>query len=509
MNRISTKIKVSRWLAGLLFFLPVLSLPFIFSQYNIYWDDLLKFRWLELSLISTGSVTFFTIILGLFLGWVLGHEDRASAKWLTILSLLPLTIPGWFQGMIWSRIFDLSSFALSPLFQYFWVQVIDLTPWSFMLFYSYFRFQPRFEEEFLCSLGISKKWRLIKIQLPRLLVPILSSVIIIGLQVWSDYSVAAWLGLRTLSVAVQDLWLSFDRPAAALAPAIVLLVGVILLLLSCSLWLSRWPRNHNPNIMYGSKRNISDIQSSSNFWLLGLCFFYPLISYVIPIGTLVFWWIDHPQAGVQPLVLWPQIYMLLLQGFGTVIGVGCLVYWGHRFINHRGFPSFLQVMAIVSFGVPAVMVGISVLYWSLNGIFGLELLFNPVYSILPLIWALMVRYAVFPVFFVTNGQKRLSRGYERMASVYGLNRWDLWTRFQGPLVFPFLFVGLLLTFLGAIQDLDLVLMLQPYGYDTLTLNLYQMASLDLLPATALRGGIFVLFSLYPVLTIGRWLTREL
>lgn len=516
MRSILTKPSLYWFLVGLVF-LPLLSIPLIFPWWKTTWDSLLLTGWFINSLLLTSIVTFFVLMGGMVVGLLLSRLEGGVARVLILANLLPLTIPGWFKGMIWNRLFEtLPAWAAllveQPLLATAWVHFLNLVPWSFMIFYAHFRLRSPHEEHLYA--GCHSRWFVIsKVHLPRILPSCVIVGLIVSISTWSDYSISSLLGLRTLTVAAYELWLNLGKQDSAMAPVLLLLGGVFLFGFLPLTIFARFPRHIYHD---GSSYRFPSSEVSYKYLRLFVCTLYPLLGFILPVLQLGYWWHRHPQVGVVVRKLLIQSFSLGIQGMSVVLGCAVLLYLLHDFYHgqrrHMDPGSsvldrrmIVKALALLGYTLPPTLLGLSVLFWAYSGEFDLMKWFSPANSSFHLIWSMILHYFIFFIFFTWEAQSRLSPEFGRICYQYNVPRSRLWFRFMGPMMRPYLLSAAMLTLISGLQDLELTLLLQPYSYDTITLALYRLGSADMMPATSLQGFIMILFSFYPVVTIGRWL----
>jgi len=125
-------------------------------------------------------------------------------------------------------------------------------------------------------------------------------------------------------------------------------------------------------------------------------------------------------------------------------------------------------------------------------------------SIFAVIFAYIVRFAAIANGTIDSGIKQIPRSIDFAPASLGANLPIMLTKIHLPLLKPSIWVAWLLVFIEAMKELPAVLLLRPFNFETLSTQIYQLISDEMLEQGALGAIFIVLLGLLPII----WLNRD-
>jgi iron(III) transport system permease protein len=125
-------------------------------------------------------------------------------------------------------------------------------------------------------------------------------------------------------------------------------------------------------------------------------------------------------------------------------------------------------------------------------------------SIFAIIFAYLVRFAAIANGTIDSGIKQIPKSLDYAPASLGAGLGKTLTRVHLPLLKSSIWVAWLLVFVEAMKELPAVLLLRPFNFETLSTQIYQLISNEMLEQGALGAILIVLLGLFPII----WLNRS-
>ena len=105
---------------------------------------------------------------------------------------------------------------------------------------------------------------------------------------------------------------------------------------------------------------------------------------------------------------------------------------------------------------------------------------------------------------IESAQLRISPSIDEAARNLGASSWHRWARIRLPLLRPAILSALILIWIDVIKEMPITLMTRPFGWDGLSIRIFELTSEGLWQKAALPAACLVLFAAAPVW----WLARQ-
>ena len=487
------------------------------------WPSLLGTTLVLLALTLLGS-----LVLGAGLAWLTTayrFPGRRSLQWLLVL---PTAVPGYILGLVWSSLLSypgpvqtgwravLGQDAPFPPVQTLPVAAAVLTltlyPYVYLLARIAFRDSAATPYGAARTLGLRPLAAARRIVLPLARPALAAGGLLVCLEVLSDFATVQYFGVDTLSVGIYRVWRGqFDRPAASLLALLVLLLA--LGLLAGERWLRRGARYSSP---LRSTTPMAPLALSGwRAWAAcGACVSVLLVAVGVPLVTLALWSTTTPLQGpggsLDPAFLAAAANSVLLaaQAAALVVVLSLLLVHADRVDGRRRISLGVQT-TVSGYAVPGPVLAIGALLVLAAARDLLDRLGLPgggplvTGSVLVLV---VVYTARFLALGYTSTEARLasvSPSLTAAALSLGVRPRSVLTRVHLPLARPGVAVAAVLVAVDALKELPIVLLLRPFGFDTLSVRVWQLTADSRYEMAGLPALTIVLVAMVPVVLLFR------
>jgi len=456
------------------------------------WQRIIQTRLIKLlsnTMLLVLTVTAGTTLLGVSMAWLTERTDVPGRKIFRWLLALPLAIPPYIGAIVhlallrprggllsqWMEGINLPSIHL-PNPTGFWgaafVLIIFSFPYVFLLSGAAFRSENASYYESARMLGRTPWQTFWQVTIPAIRPGITAGALLVSLDILSEYGTVALLRFETFSSAIfVQLAGRYDRSAASILSGVLILLALI--------------------ILYGEFRTQGRAQftqigshwrpatlihlGKQRKWGFLALFFTVLVSFIIPMGLLLFWStqgiLDNQtftgmQIGSRGLAsfIFNSVWSSGLAAFLAVLfSIPIAIY----VVRHPGKVSRLfSRLSQVGYAIPGVVVALSLVM--------LVNRFLPFLYATPLVvvMAYVVRYIPQAVRSSESAMRQLSPNLEEASRLLKRNAIQTFIQVNLPLILPGLLTGSALVFLSSLKELPATLLLRPAGYETLAVRVW-------------------------------------
>jgi iron(III) transport system permease protein len=346
-----------------------------------------------------------------------------------------------------------------------------------------------------------------RIVLPLARPSLAAGALLVALEVLSDFATVQYFGVDTLSVGIFRVWRGqFDRPAATVLAMLVLLLA--LALLGGERWLRRGARFSSP--LRDTTPMAAVRLTGGRAWAAtAACSLVLLLAVGIPVLTLALW---STTAGIGDATRFftaaANSVLLAGQVAAVVVVLSVLLVHAARVDGRRRIQ--LGVQATVSgYAVPAPVLAIGALLALAAARSGLDALGLPGGGglVTGSVLALVVVYtARFLALGYTTTEARLASVSPSLTSAalsLGARPRRVLTGVHLPLARSGIAVAATLVAVDALKELPIVLLLRPFGFDTLAVHVWQLAADSRYEMAGLPALTIVAVAMIPVVLLFR------
>ncbi len=331
---------------------------------------------------------------------------------------------------------------------------------------------------------------------PTLRPAIAGGAALVAMEVMNAYATPVYLGFETLSTGVFRTWFALgDLPSATRLAAFVL---VIIFVLLSTERIGRGRKGYGagrPSRDDGAAKNI---RPSTKILLTGAIVIPPLLGFGLPVMQLVLWALGGGSglSFTAASGVWGEVAMttfrtvaLAAAGTAVILGIALLVNFT-SYLRPGRLMSVLRGAAGIGYAVPGTVIAIGVL--AVFRIFSLvdERLFF-FGTLGGLIFAYAARYSAVAVQPLRAAFERHHRNTVDAARSLGSPPWRVLSAVILPVFTPTITSAALLVAIDIIKDLPMTLLLRPFNFSTLAVDVYRLAMDERLPEAAPRALLLV------------------
>jgi iron(III) transport system permease protein len=336
---------------------------------------------------------------------------------------------------------------------------------------------------------------------------------LVMMETLTDFATVQYFNVKTVSVGVYLVWKgSWNFDTAASLALLVLLFAVAVL--AGERLLRGRARYHQAG---GRGRGLqpSLLRGWRAWAATATCVAALGAGFVVPVLQLLVWAVRNAMSDPAGL-LDPRFvdYLVNSLAVASIAALACVllsVLMGHgvRLGGGRMVRSAAQVTTF-GYAVPGAVVGIGVLLAFAHLDSALESLGVPggtgllaTGSVLGILYAYVVRFLAPAYQAVDASFAKVSPTMTQSAMSLGAGPARVLAKVHLPLVRPGVAVALVLVMIDAVKELPIVLLLRPFGFTTVSVWVYELASENFWEKAALPALVIVALAVVPVLFLFR------
>lgn len=473
------------------------------------------------------GVTLGTVVLGAGLAWLVTVHRFPGSRVFRWLLVLPLAMPAYVLGFVFLAIFDAPGPVQSGLRATFGPDVwfpdvrslpaaalvlsLSLYPYVYLLVRSALLEQAPATFEAARTLGASRTRAAVRVVLPLARPSLAAGLALVLMETLTDFATVSYFNVETVSVGVYQVWKGqFDRAAATELAGLVLLFAVAVM--AAERLLRGRARYHQKG---GRGRGLATVRlTGAPRWLAtGTCAAVLAAAFGLPAAQLL-WWSGADLLRGATNLLDPRYAGYLTNSLfvGAIAAVSCaaiglLITHSTRMAGGR-LTRIAAQATTVGYAIPGVVVAIGVLIAFAHLDTGLEALGVPggtgllvTGSVIGIIYAYVVRFLALSYQSIDASFTKVSPSMTASALSLGASPARVLGRVHLPLVRTGVVTALVLVTIDALKELPIVLLLRPFGFDTLSVWTYQLASESRWESAALPALTIVAVALVPVVLL--------
>lgn len=534
---------LDRWQLAALFLAALVLAPLgvvlfsIFDETNDVWRHFVQtslFSLIANTLWLGLGVAVGTTLLGVSLAWLTAACDFPGRRWLEWALMLPLALPPYVVAFVSIGLFDFTGPIQTALrerlgLETVWfpkirstggvivVMTLTLYPYLYMLVRNAFLTQGRRAIEVAQSLGQGRRHGFFRVALPMARPWIAGGLALVLMETLADFGTVSIFNYDTFTTAIYKAWFGlFSLSAAAQLASLLVLIVFIVLLVEQQL------RFHRRFSQAGrsSPAERSRLQGVGGWIAFAYVFAVFLIAFVVPVGQLSIWAyrVIEEDADLQYLAFLGHSLFLggaaaLLTGLCALVLVSAarlrndlLTRLAVR-VATLGYALPGSVLAVGIF-IPLIWIDKQILSW-VKVLFGLEIGFVLNGSLAAMLLAYLIRFMAVAHGAIDSAMNRVTPSLEETARSLGLSGFALLRKVYFPILRGGLITAALLVFVDVMKEMPITLMTRPFGWDTLSVRIFEMTSEGEWERAALPAMVLVLTGFIPILLLTRYSGREI
>lgn len=471
------------------------------------------------------------LVLGAGLAWLTAAHVFPGSKAFSWLLVLPLAMPGYILGFVTQ-----STFGFTGPVQGWWrdtfgreawfppidsmggaivVFTLVLYPYVFLLARAALRDQAAGAYEVARSLGAGSVEAARRVVLPLARPALAAGVSVVMMETLTDFATVQYFGVDTVTVGVFRIWRgTFDREAASELALLVLLFALVIIGLERAF---RGRARFGQAAGAGGGFSPRRLHGRQAVAATSVCSLVLVLAVVAPVAQLV-WWAVREATGPRGTPATDRFADYLVDSLflANITAVLCLVIAvvlvnGQRFSSGRVSRISSRLVA-VGYAVPGPVVAIGVLLvlvalddalgWLGIGTLGLVV----TGSVIGLVYAYAIRFLAPGLNAIEAGLEQVPDEVTASARVLGARPAEVARRIHLPLSKASVATALVLVGVDALKELPIVLLLRPFGFETLSVWVFGLATESRFQQAALPALAIIAFAVIPVLVLSRQLS---
>lgn len=529
-------------LIALLVALPILALMVMAGSGNL--ESLSR---LGVTILPKASMTTALLLLGLA---VVAGSIGAISAWLTSFFefpgrrifvwalMLPLAVPTYisayaftefftFTGPVQSILRAAGGFA-SPRDYWFpeirslggavFVLSFVLYPYVFLSVRALFFVQGKRAIEAGILLGAGQGRILTHILLPLARPALALGIILAMMEAINDIGAMEYLGVQTLTFSIFSIWVNQGDMAGSAQLALILLFLVLALIVG-----ERLARGQQRFSEIGSASTVRFERISLSGAKAGLAFllcFIPVgMGFGVPFVILSTYGVRYMLSGLDPRLLDALATSIVLAGIAALVTVVLALVLSYAVRVHGSRTmGFLVRFASVGYAMPGTIIALGIFLpiatfdnfvdARMRELFGLSTGLLLTGSGATLIFAYVVRFMAVAEGSIDAGFKKISTNLDDAARSFGRSRWQVFKRILLPLMRPAIATAALLVFIDSLKELSATLVLRPFGIETTSIYIHDLASRGRIEEAGLASLLLILAGMVPVAVLTRTVLRD-
>jgi len=473
-----------------------------------------------------------SLVFGVLAAAFIVHTDVLGKKLLRWLLLLPLAMPAYLVAYLYTDMFDYAGpiqrtlrgwFGWQSPHDYWFFDIrtlpgaalvisLVLFPYTYMLTRTAFEHQDQNLLRAGRLLGLSAKQSFFKVALPLARPAIAVAASLVLMETLADFATVNYFSVNTLTTAIYDTWLGYGNLATANALASLLML--IILFVVVAEQRARAGKSHQssrPN----QHIEIIKLTLVHQLFVCGFCWLLVLAGFLLPFTLLIIMAIEYSDIAQLIKLISPSMNSVKVSFYAATIATCLALLFGlYRRLSIDKWRLLPTTFAGFGYAVPG-----TVLAMALLATFGpLDYFINDVAeyfqfkepglvlsgTIFAIVFAFVVRFAAIANGTVSSGIEQIPRSLDLAPASLGSGLGKMLKKVHIPILRPSILVAWLLVFVESMKELPAVLLLRPFNFETLSIQIYQLISDEMLEQGALSAILIVLLGLVPII----WLNRS-
>lgn len=532
---------VSSVLLCLILMIPLISVIYLSLESNWgVWHHLIKtslFHYFQATGLLLVGVSIIVFFIGVGTAWLVTMYDfplKSSFEWFLIF---PLAFPSYVVAYAYTDLLEFSGFIQSSLRSFFdwgvgdyWFpEIRSLSGASivmgFVLYpYVYLLARAAFLEHSVSALEANRVLgggpidTFVRVALPSARPAIIVGMSLALMETMNDYGTVDFFAVPTLTVGLIDIWLGMNSLSSAAQIASIML-GIVVIILVIEQFSRANQRLYQQSSTRFSKLPVVRLQGFKGLCALSFCAIPVLIGFLIPLIILV------RLSFLYFAKTWSYDFIvqignsILLSSIATlfVILISLFLSYGKRLTQNRAIKVIISISKF-GYGIPGAVIAMGVLIpfaffdntlndW-LDNYFGITSGLVLSGSIVAILFAYIVRFLFLGIGQIESSLEKISPTMDMAFRSLGNRKSETLFNLHLPMLKGGILVAGILVFVDCMKELPATLILRPFNFDTLAINVYQYASDEMLGEAATGSLIIVTIGLLPVIILSKLITNS-
>ena len=529
---------LSSLLISLLVIIPILTVSFSFFEDTSRYFDILKktflFEYIFNSLSLLVGVLILTFFLGVGSAYVVSFYKFPGVNFFKWALILSFAIPPYIYAYSLFAFFDNYGTAFTilktlfgdgeynksiPKFDGMFGLILSISfslyAYVYILARSSFLYQSQNLIDLGKNLGFSKFKSFYSIILPAARPAIVAGLSLVAMETLAEFGAVDFFSVNTLTTGIYNAWITFDDLAFANRISFFLLLFIFILFLTENL--SRKKAKYHLDTRGGFKQKEKiKLSGTNSFFAFLFCFLLFFISFLFPLGQMLYWTIKFPENFFDINVINLLLNTLYLVGLSSLVLItfALISNYGNRVSRNKTL-NFLSTLSISGYAIPGVILAVAfitfIAWFDENiikslGFLSIKKLF--IGSILGLVIVYFVRFYSLAFNGIKSGYEKINVSVDESAYLLGYSKRKTFLNIHVPYLRNSLLFVVILISLEIIRELPITLVLRPFNFETFATTAYISASEDMLEAAAVPSLFLILIAAFFITITSNYILKE-
>ena len=527
---IDNKNTVLLFLIILLVVIPIMTvMSFIFQPSTELWGHLSENLLIDY-LLNTGmiviSVALLTIVIGVSCAWLVTNFTFPGVNVFKWLLVMPIAIPTYVSAYIYAGLFEPSGMIFDSVENYLglgkelydlielrnvygviFILSVCLYPYVYLLSYSSFKEQSYCALEVGKSLGLSDKELFSRVSIPLARPGIIAGVSLVVMETLAEFGTMDYYDVRTFTTGIYRTWFAFGDETSALHLASILLTFVFIIIIIEKF--SRGKSQYVNTSQKSKKIKARDLNGIYGVYACLWCLLFTLLGFILPVIQLLFWLSETYSYIFEDYYIQIIKNTVTIATIASVIIVLISIYSSYinRSTDNLYIKSSLKIFTL-GYSIPGVVIAVGIIIpLAMVDSFQARIFGSPLYylsgSFFALVLCYLVRFSTISYNATESGLGKIKKNIDLTVQSFGLSDFAILKKVHMPIMKTTLITSFILVFVDIVKELPATLILRPFNFDTLAINIYELASSEQLSYIASPSLILIIISLIPVILLIR------
>jgi len=475
-------------------------------------------------------------VIGVGTAWLVTMCSFPGSKQFRWLLILPMAVPAYllaytytdflaFTGPVQNILRGITGWGYGdywfPNIRSLWGAILLMSlvffPYVYLLTRAAFLEQSASLLEASRSLGATSVESFFKIALPLARPSIAAGMALALMETLNDFGTVDYFGVQTFTTGIYRTWFGLgERVAAAQLSAFLMLFILFLILLE------RWSRSkmNTTQSSTGKYKRLTIYKLSGwKAWASTLfCSIPILFGFAIPVLILFEMMITNFETAVDSRFIQfglNTILVAVIAGFVALL-VALILAYGTR-LKPTWLTKSATKIGSMGYAIPGSVIAVGILIpfgWADNTLdswmretFGISTGLILSGSIVALIFAYVVRFLAVAFNTVEASLGKITHNMDEAAQGMGFRYGKILRKIHIPMMSGSLFAAIMLVVVDVIKELPATLIVRPFNFDTLAVQVYRLASDERLAESSGAALAIVLVGLIPVFILSRSIAK--
>ncbi len=529
---------LSSLLISLLVIIPILTVSFSFFEDTSRYFDILKktflFEYIFNSLSLLVGVLILTFFLGVGSAYVVSFYKFPGVNFFKWALILSFAIPPYIYAYSLFAFFDNYGTAFTilktlfgdgeynksiPKFDGMFGLILSISfslyAYVYILARSSFLYQSQNLIDLGRNLGFSKFKSFYSIILPAARPAIVAGLSLVAMETLAEFGAVDFFSVNTLTTGIYNAWITFDDLAFANRISFFLLLFIFILFLTENLSRKKAKYHLDTRGAFKQKKKIK-LSGTNSFFAFLFCFLLFFISFLFPLGQMLYWTIKFPENFFDINVINLLLNTLYLVGLSSLvlISFALISNYGNRVSRNKTL-NFLSTLSISGYAIPGVILAVAfitfIAWFDENiikslGFLSIKKIF--IGSILGLVIVYFIRFYSLAFNGIKSGYEKINVSVDESAYLLGYSKRKTFLNIHVPYLRNSLLFVVILISLEIIRELPITLVLRPFNFETFATTAYISASEDMLEAAAVPSLFLILIAAFFITITSNYILKE-